>query len=68
MLSVERLRNRVVTSVATEKFKGRPEIKEPHISLDKLESLSPHLENEDFNRLRVMVINSIKTCAKRVHL
>lgn len=42
-LSVDILRNREVTSVTREQFKGRPETKQSQVTLGKLLSLSlPH--------------------------
>lgn len=58
LVSTEKLRNREVISVATERFKGRPETKRP----------SPYLENENIDYPWVMVINSIKTCAIYLYL
>lgn len=62
-----RLRNREVFSLPTEQCKGRPEIKQTHLPLGKLLSLSPHLENENINHPKVMVINSTLMCAKCVY-
>lgn len=54
--------------MTTEQFKGRPEIKQSHITLGKLLFLSLHLENKTINRPRVKVINSTETCPKYIYL
>lgn len=68
MLSVEKLRNRARISVTAEKFKEDLRLRSITLVRINYDLLSSHLENEDINHPRVMVINSIKTCGKCVHL